>query len=147
MSVSKIVEYQYLKINYESMVDWKLATDHLRCNKSSHGFERHDNVIVQLEHDQFFAQLLFLFEITVGTQSHAFACVKSYCRPSGSMRRKDKDLGLYRLQLKAKPYEIISLESVVHGALLVPGSNNPEEYLVVDTLDSDMFLQMKSLIF
>ena len=55
MSISKIVECQYLKINYESMVDWKLATDHLCCNKSFHSFERRDHVIVQLKHDHFFA--------------------------------------------------------------------------------------------
>ena len=63
------------------------------------------------------------------------------------MKHKDKDLGLYRLQLQAKWYEIIPLESIVRGAFLVPDSDNPEEYLVVDTIDSDMFLRMKSLIF
>ena len=63
------------------------------------------------------------------------------------MRRKDKDLGLYRLRLKANQYEIISLESVVRGALIVPDVNNPEESFVVDTVDTDMFLQMKNLIF
>jgi hypothetical protein len=147
MSISKIVEYQYLEVNYESMVDWRLTTDRLRCNKSFHGSERYDHVIVQLEHGYFFARLLHLFEVTMGTQSHALAYIESYCRPSGSMQRKDKALGLYRLQLKSKRYEIISLESVVRGALLVPDSDNPEEYLVVDTIDGDMFLRMKSLIF
>ena len=147
MDVSKIVEFQYLEINYESMVDWKLTTDRLRCNKSFFGSERHDHVIVQLEHGYFFARLLHLFKVTMGKQTHALAYVESYCRPPGSMRHKDKDLGLYRLQLKAKRYEIISLESVVRGALLVSDSDNPEEYLVVDTVDSDMFLRMKSLIF
>jgi hypothetical protein len=147
MNISKIVEFQYLEVNYESMVDWKLTTDRLRCNKSFHGSERHDHVIVQLEHGHFFAHLLHLFEVTVGTQSHALAYIKSYCRPSGSIRRKDKDLGQYRVQLKAKQYEIISLESIVRGALLVPDPDNPEEYLVVDTIDGDMFLRMKSLIF
>ena len=63
------------------------------------------------------------------------------------MRRKDKDLGLYRLQLKTKQYEIISLESIVRGALLVPDSARPGQYLVVDTVDGDMFLRMKSLTF
>ena len=142
-----IVECQYLQINYESVVDWKLTTDRLRCNKSFHGFERHDHVIIQLEHGHFFARLLHLFEVTVGERSHALAYVESYCRPPGSMQRKDKDLGLYRLQLKAKQYEIISLESVVRGALLVPDSKKPGQYLVVDTVDGDMFLRMKSLIF
>jgi hypothetical protein len=129
------------------MVDWKLATDLLRCNKSFHGNERHDHVIVQLEDGCFFARLLHLFEVTVGELSHSLAYVESYCRPSGSMKHKDKDLGLYRLQLKAKQYEIISVESVVRGALLVPDSANPEQYLVVDTIDGDMFLRMKSLNF
>ena len=63
------------------------------------------------------------------------------------MRRKDKDLGLYRLRLKANQYEIISLESVVRGALIVPDVDNPGEHLVVDTVDTDMFLRMKSLVF
>ena len=145
MTVSKIVEFQYLEINYESMVDWKLATDLLRCNKSFRGNERHDHVIVKLEDGHFFARLLHLFEVTMDTQSHPLAYVESYCRPSGSLRRKDKDLGLYRLQLRAERYEIIHLESVVCGALLVPDSDNPEEYLVVDTIDSDMFLRMKQI--
>ena len=63
------------------------------------------------------------------------------------MRRKDKDLGLYRLRSKTNKYEIISLESVVCGALIVPDVNNPEESFVVDTVDTDMFLWMKNLIF
>ena len=147
MYISKIAEFQYLQIYYESIVDWKPTTDHLRCNESFHGSERHDHVLVQLEDRNFFACLLHLFEVTVGKQSHALAYVKSYCRPSGPMRRKDKDLGLYRLQVKAKQYEIIPLDSVVRGALLVPDSDNPDEYLVVDTIDGDMFLQMKNLVF
>ena len=100
-----------------------------------------------MEHGHFFARLLHLFEVTVGEHLHAIAYVESYCRPSGSMRRKDKDLGLYRLQLKTKQYEIISLESIVRGALLVPDSARPGQYLVVDTVDGDMFLRMKSLTF
>ena len=134
-----------MEINYESMVDWKLATDRLRCNKSFHGSERRDHAIIQLEDGYFFTRLLHLFKVTIGTQSHPLAFVKSYTRPAGSIRRKDKDLGLYRLRFKAKPYEIISLDSIVHGALLVPDSDNPEEYLVVDTIDGDMFLRMKEM--
>lgn len=147
MCISKIVEFQYLEICYKSLVDWKPTTDRLRCNESFYGSERHDHVIVQSKDGHFFACLLHLFEVTVGEQSHALAYVKSYCRPPGSIRRKDKDLGLYRLQLKAKRYEIISLESLVRGALLAPDPDNPEEYLVVDTIDGDMFLRMKDLTF
>lgn len=41
----------------------------------------------------------------------------------------------------------ISVESIVRGALLATdyGSQYPDEYLVIDTADSDMWLQMKSM--
>ena len=83
----------------------------------------------------------------MGDKTHALAYVELYCKPPGSLRRKDKDLGLYCLQLKAKKHKIISLESIVRGAVLVPESKNSVEYFVVDTVDADMFLRMKSLIF
>jgi len=129
------------------MVDWRLSTDRLRCNKSFFGQERRDCVLIKSEHGHFFARLLHLFKVTVGTQTHALAYVKRYSRPSGPLRRKDKDLGLYRLQSRANRFEIVPLESVVRGALLVPDSDNPEECFVVDTVDGDMFLRMKTLIF
>ena len=138
--------FQYLQVDYESVVDWRLSTDRLRCNESFFGRERYDHALIKTEHGHHFVHLLRLFEVTVGTQSHALAYVESYCRPPGSMRRKDKDLGLYRLQLRASRYEIISLESVVRGALIVPDFNVPGEYLVVDTVDTDMFLRMKGLV-
>lgn len=134
-------------VNYKNVVDWKLSTDRLRCNESFYGAERRDHVLVQSKDRHFFVRLLRLFKVTVKGQTHALAYVESYCRPSGSLRRRDKDLGFYRLQLKARRYEIISLESVVRGAVLVLDSENSGEYFVVDTIDADMFLRMKSLIF
>lgn len=126
------------------MVDWKPSTDRLRCNKSFHNNERRDHVLVSSGDHHFFARLLRLFKITVDDKAHAFAYVELYCRPPGSLRRKDKDLGLYRL--KTQKYEIISLQSVIRGAVLVPESKGSEEYFVVDTIDADMFLRMKGLI-
>lgn len=141
------MEFQYLQVNYESMVDWRVSTDRLRCNESFFGHERRDHVLIQSGHRNFFACLLHLFQVTLGTQTHALAYVKSYSRPPGSLRRKDKDLGLYRLRLNPNRYEIVSLESVIRGALLVPDSDNAEDHFVVDTVDADMFLRMKGLNF
>jgi hypothetical protein len=129
------------------MVDWKLSTDRLRCNQSFHGAERRDHILVQSKGQHFFAHLLCMFKFTVGERTHSLACVESYCRPPGALRRKDKDLGLYRLRLRAKRYEIISLESVVRGAALVKVSKDSADYFVVDTIDADMFLRMKGLDF
>ena len=139
--------FQYLQVSYESVVDWRLSTDRLRCNKSFFGNERRDCALVRGKHHHFFVHLLHLFRVTVGTQSHDLAYVEVYCRPPGNIQRKDRDLGLYRLRLKASQYEIISLESIVRGALIVPDMESPEEYLVVDTVDTDMFLRMKVLEF
>lgn len=102
-------------------------------------------MLVKSKHGHFFARLLHLFQIQVDARSHTLAYVESYCRPPGTIRRKDKDLGLYRLHKKAEQYEIISLESVIRGALLVPDPDVLGEYFVVDTIDADMFLRMKNL--
>lgn len=143
----QVVEFRYIRVNYESVVDWKIKTDILRCNESFHGRQRYDHVLVIKEDGYFFARILRLFQIVMGTQSHPVAYIKSYCRPSGRVGRKDRDLGLHRVRVKAHPYEIISVQSIVRGALLVQDSDNPDDYFVVDTIDGDMFLRMQSLVF
>lgn len=139
--------FQYMKVNYKSVVDWRTYTDHLRCNPSFFGHKRYDHALVEEGGHHFFVHLLCLFQVSVGAQLHPLAYVETYCRPPGHMRRKDKDLGIYRLQLRTSKYQIISLESVVRGALIVSDVDNPGEYLVVDTVDTDMFLRMKQLAF
>ena len=128
-------------------MDWRLNTDILRCNEYFHGQQRYDHVIVAKENGHFFARILRLFQVSTGVESHPLVYVESYCQPSGQVRRKDKDLGLYRVRKKANPYEIISVQSIVRGALLVQDSENPDDYFVVDTVDADIFLRMQSLIF
>ena len=136
--------FQYLKVNYKSVVDWRTYTDYLHCNPSFFG---HEHALVEEGGHHFFVHFLQFFQVSVGTQLHPLAYVETYCRPPGIMRRKDKDLGIYRLQLRARGNQIISLESVVRGALIVSDPDKPEEYLVVDTVDTDMFLQIKQLAF
>ena len=141
------MEFQYIRVNYESVVDWRLCTDILHCKESFHGRQRYDHVIVATEHRYFFARILRLFKISTAMESHSLAYVQSYCRPVGQTRRRDKDLGLYRVRVKVNPYEIISTESIVRGALLVQDSERSDDYFIVNTVDGDMFLRMQSLIF
>ena len=143
----QILPFQYLKVNYKSVVDWRTYTDYLRCNPSFFGHERYDYALVEEGGHHFFVHFLQFFQVSVGTQLHPLAYVETYCRCPGAMRRKDKDLGIYRLQSRATKYRIISLESVVRGALIVSDIDHPEEYIVVDTVDTDMFLRMKQLAF
>lgn len=127
------------------MVNWQDSTDLLRCNESFHRQPRYDHVLVVTEGRPFFAQLLSLFEIQTNTRSHALALVRVYGRPPGSIRRKDKDLGLYHVRVKSSPYVIIPLESIVHGVLLVEDADIQGDYFVVDTVDGDIFLRMPTL--
>ena len=124
------------------MVNWQDNIDFLRCNDSFFGQPRFDHIIVTTENGSFFAQLLCLFQFQAGTRSHSLALVKTYSRPPGSVRRKDRELGLYRIRMRLSPYTIIGIESIVHGALLVEDANVQGDYFAVDTVDSDMFLRM-----
>ena len=86
-----------------------------------------------------------LFQLQTDTKLHSLALVRVYSRPPGSTRRKDKELGLYRVRVKSIPYAIIAIESIVRGALLVQDMDILDDYFVVDTVDGDMFLRMASV--
>ncbi|KAI6106999.1 hypothetical protein EDD16DRAFT_1523448 [Pisolithus croceorrhizus] len=58
--------YKYLKVNYESLVDWKLNTNHLRCNPMFHGAPQYDCAVVQLtEADVTFIRLMSIFSCKI----------------------------------------------------------------------------------
>ena len=124
------------------MANWGNSIDYLWCNKLFFGHPRFDHAIVATEGRPFFVQLLSLFKIQVDTHSHSMALIKAYGRPSGRIRRKDRDFGLYHVQVKSSPYQVIPIESIIRGAVLVADSDNPDEYFIVDTIDGDMFLRM-----
>ncbi|KAG2131054.1 hypothetical protein DEU56DRAFT_757678 [Suillus clintonianus] len=68
-----VQEHRFLKVNYESVVDWKLATDYLRCNPSFHGHERHDCALICTNDKDgndknIFVRILFMFKHTVGSK-------------------------------------------------------------------------------
>jgi len=127
------------------MVNWKDSEDLLRCNESFFHQPRYDHVLVMDEGGFFFAKLLSLFKFQTDSQSHSLALVQVYSKPSGSVRRKDRELSLYRVRVRSNPYAIIALGSIVRGALLVEDTNFQGDYFVVDTVDGDMFLRMPTL--
>ena len=134
-----------MRISYKSMVDWQDNMDLLRCNESFYHQPRYDHVLVATEGRFFFAQLLSLFRVQADARSHSLALIRVYGRLPGSIRRKDKELGLHRVRVKNSPYAIIALESIVRGALLVEDADVQGDYFVVDTVDGDMFLRMATL--
>jgi len=98
--INEVTEYRFLRVNYESMVDWRLHTDYLRCSPQFFGAPRFDCVFIQMTDEKvILGRLLFLFECPIG--SHTFpgplALVHTFDAATGVRLRKDKDLGLFRV--------------------------------------------------
>lgn len=126
---------------------WKLVTDYLRCNPSFHGRARNDGVIISLGGDDvFFAILEYVFTCAVGEDVQPLALIHPLDARTGTRLRKDKDLGLYRVRAQPLPScRFVSVHCIIRGAMLVPDQENYGDYFVVDTVDTDMFLRMKTV--
>ncbi|KAG1779158.1 hypothetical protein EV702DRAFT_1178670 [Suillus placidus] len=136
-ATDEITEFRFLKVNYESMVDWRQHTDYLCCSPHFFGAPYFDCVFIQMATKKvIFGRLIFLFECIVGKHTFLLALVHPFDAPTGACLRKDKNLNFFRAQF-------FSVRSIICGALLVP--DGPFDHLVVDTVDSDMFLRMREM--
>ncbi|KAJ7592183.1 hypothetical protein C8J56DRAFT_780865, partial [Mycena floridula] len=147
---SKVTPYQYLKVQYESTVNWKLATNWLRCNPLFNKEPRYDYVLVEGK-PMFFAELIYIFTCKLGIKSdpaesvHLIALIQPYevvrQRPG-----KDKDLGLLHLRQGRMQSEFISVNSIIQGVLTMSsgeaGATQTDRF-VVDVVDEDMVLRLK----
>ncbi|KAI6038375.1 hypothetical protein EDC04DRAFT_2603975 [Pisolithus marmoratus] len=110
----KIWEYKYLKVNYESLVNWKLTTDHLQCNLMFFGVPQYDCAIVQLtEVDTAFIHLICIF-----------SC-KPFTVKMGATHQIDHNLQL--THVKAVHHSnmiLIPIQSIIWGAVLVPNPSH-----------------------
>jgi hypothetical protein len=132
-----------MKVNYESMVDWKLATDYLRCSPEFHGVARNDCVMVNgRSGKQFFGQLLFIFACRVQGTEFNLAHIHPFDAPIGAIhRRRDHDLKF--MQLCSQPRNaclFISVESIICGAPIAIDYGKDGDYLVIDPAQSDLWL-------
>ncbi|KAI5981570.1 hypothetical protein EDD15DRAFT_2391765 [Pisolithus albus] len=139
----ELQEHCYLKVNYESRVDWRQATDHLRCNPSFHGKPRYDSILFQLSQNKIaFARLVFMFSCNIPDfGKYDFALVRPYTA-NISATRKSFDDDFRITHVKARPCTasmFIPIRSIVRGVLLYPDPKHRDEYLVVEHVDGDMF--------
>ncbi|KAI6139684.1 hypothetical protein BKA82DRAFT_4332162 [Pisolithus tinctorius] len=139
-------EYRYLKVNYASVVDWKVAVNHIRCSPSFHGRPRYDCALIQLsETKTAFVRLIFMFtcKIAAFEDVFQFALVQPLTAGTG-VRRLDQDFRLTRVKAVSRAASIfIPVKSIIRGALLYPDPSHHGEFLVVEHTDGDMFLRMK----
>jgi hypothetical protein len=145
MRVFKLIEHRFLKSHYESLVDWRAHTDYLRCSPSFFSRERRDCVIVHSAERDFFARLLFLFTYLMEDVVLPIALVLPFSDIS-IVRRKDKELNFHRLRARPRAESMfISIRSICRGAFLVPEYTKDGDFLVVDIVDTDMFLRIRSM--
>ncbi|KAG1849251.1 hypothetical protein F4604DRAFT_1593550 [Suillus subluteus] len=144
----QIQEHRYLRVNYESVVDWRQTTDYLRCNPHFHGHPRYDCALIQLTQDvSAFVQLILMFKCQLpDVGSFELALVQPFTAGViGAPRRIDRDFQLTRIKAVSRESSIfVPLRSFIRGAMLYPDPAHQDEFIVVDHIDSDMFMRMKT---
>ncbi len=141
-----------MRVNYESMETWRLATDRLRCSPKFFGYPRYDCIIFKADESGTlrFGRLKEIFVVQVAEKQYPIAFIEAFGLVAGPRPSVDKTLGLCRLRMNRRRENqhgtmFIHIESVVRGALIVRDHGSIgsvyEDYLVVDIIDSDMFLR------
>ncbi|KAK0461489.1 hypothetical protein IW261DRAFT_1576985 [Armillaria novae-zelandiae] len=147
----QISSYGMVKVNYSSIIDCCFMTDILQCSPNFHSHPCYDFVLLKTDQGPMFAQLVLVFECVVHGTTYPLMLVRPFGEAVGPMTRKDRDLGFYRVRTKidSKPF-IVSIYSVIRGALLIEDVTNQGGWLVkdsfvVDMIGADMFLRMQKL--
>ncbi|KAH9850401.1 hypothetical protein C2E23DRAFT_735177 [Lenzites betulinus] len=146
----QIVEARYIKVDYESQVDWTLLTDHLRCNPSFQKAPRYDHVIYKVDDNTMgFAQLLFVFAFLFQDVQHPVAMVRFLDIVPGRRSNADNGMELFRVRRSPRPIDFIRATSIVRGVLVMEDLNEEGgrsgDSLLVDTVDSDIFIRLGAL--
>ncbi|KAG6377902.1 hypothetical protein JVT61DRAFT_14691 [Boletus reticuloceps] len=118
-STDEIIESRFLRVHYESLVDWKQHTDYLRCSPLFYNHPRYDCVIVHIQDGFIFARLVFMFTCNIEGNTYPLGLIQPYDVGIGFRTRKDKDLRLWRCDLT---YRLLStiIKSRPRRSLLLP---------------------------
>ncbi|QRV94457.1 hypothetical protein RhiJN_22475 [Ceratobasidium sp. AG-Ba] len=126
----KIRSCKMMKVQYKSYVDWRSHQDILRCTPSAYGKERYDCVLIDSDQGVVPAQLLMVMEcqsaclhIPIGV-----ALVLYFDPVYRAITPIERSTGFrqFRLQKRNKA-EIVSVKSIIRGALMVP---TQEDFLI-----------------
>ncbi|KAI9428775.1 hypothetical protein H4582DRAFT_2091022 [Lactarius indigo] len=142
----KITEYRSMKVCYESKVDWEQYLDYLYCSPNFHGRKRYDFVILMTTEGFIFAELKFIFTVSVAEDKYPICLVCPLDASTGPPRAKEKDLRLRRLRAR-RSMEFFFAQSIVRGAPLIQDFNKHGDYLVMDVVDhtGDLFIRCNEI--
>ena len=116
--------------------------DYLHCSPRFNEEEQHDFVITSLPQKRTYAQLIFTLVCWVGGLAYHLAIILPLDKVSrASTRSVDNELSIHQWQIRSRTRcEVVPLDCIVRGAVLVKDPNYSGDYFVLDTLDEDMFL-------
>ncbi|KAJ6509636.1 hypothetical protein DFH09DRAFT_942461 [Mycena vulgaris] len=141
-----IQQCRIMYVEYQSKVDWRSATDILRCNPLFHGRPRFDSMIYEEDNSPLaVGELHFVFRCHLpGNAVIDLALV----RPFGTTawQPNTRTDCLIRKELPLNNCHFIALEHVVRGILLCPifGGQDGMHY-IVDCIDEDMYLRVNNI--
>ncbi|KAI6154717.1 hypothetical protein BKA82DRAFT_4326366 [Pisolithus tinctorius] len=143
----KIVEYCFVKVNFESTIDWCQYTDYLCCHPNFHGCPCYDCVLVKTQEKDIFGRLILLFNCVIGEETFPLALLQPYdAWLIGQQLQKDNHLNFWGVGVQpCRSSEIISVHLIIRSALLYPDHTRLGEYLVVDTINTEMFLHVQMM--
>ena len=90
-------------------------------------------------------QLVLLFTCRVSLSDYPLALVQLLeQKPRDTETRHiDKSLSIHRWHMRPRNQcKVVSLDNIVHGALLVADKKYKGDYFVIDTIDNNMYLQV-----
>ena len=129
------------------MVDWRIKTDYLRCNPMFNERPRYDFAIADRPQGRVFVRLVLVFMCRVDEREYYFALVQSLEKKiRQNMRPVDRSLSISRWHIRPRNRcEVIPLDCIVRGAVLVADTKYVGDYFVIDMLDKDMYLRVNSM--
>jgi hypothetical protein len=140
-----------VKVHYASVIDWRWKPNIIRANPCFHNHPRYDYVLVQVNGNQcIFAQLLYIFRVRYLENSFDLVLVLPLDAPRlADNRGRDQALRLTRVRPRRKVETlIIEANIIVRGGLVAADlASNGGEMLVVDGIDEDMWMRLKSVEF
>ncbi|KAL4067263.1 hypothetical protein V8B97DRAFT_2025108 [Scleroderma yunnanense] len=139
----KMCEYHYLKINYKSWVDWTMATNYSWCNPEFYSAPHYNCAYIQLTSMQMaFVHLVSIFTCQIDNFGEVqLVVVQPYTAGIGQQCRLDQNMKL--MCIRAVPRgdsTFILIGSIIQDTLVFTDPQKKDKFLVVDYIDSDMFL-------
>ncbi|KAG1843782.1 hypothetical protein DFJ58DRAFT_665127 [Suillus subalutaceus] len=93
-----------------------------------------------------FARLIFIFTCVVGDTNHPIALIQACDVAVQNRPLKDRHLGFWWVEAQPRhKSEFIFVDSIIRGVLLIEDGSRPGDFLLVDSVDTDMFLRMQKL--